>query len=63
MPWQIKVKAKNQTSFSDVADRLNHPLANLIVQAFDRDMRGEELWEKVLPIKTVNTKSPGRTAS
>lgn len=26
-----------------VADRLNHPLANLIVQAFDRDMRGEEL--------------------
>ena len=26
-----------------VSDKLNRPLANLIVQAFDRDMRGEEL--------------------
>jgi len=26
-----------------VADKLNRPLSNLIVQAFDRDMRGEEL--------------------
>ena len=26
-----------------VVDRLNRPLANLIVQAFDRDMRSEEL--------------------
>lgn len=26
-----------------VVDKLNRPLANLIVQAFDRDMRGEEL--------------------
>lgn len=26
-----------------VVDRLNHPVANLIVQAYDRDMRSEEL--------------------
>ena len=26
-----------------VVDKLNRPLANLIIQAFDRDMRSEEL--------------------
>src|SRR3990172_12726676 len=42
MATQIENKKENFV-LGRVADRLNRPLANLIVQAFDRDMRSEEL--------------------
>ena len=40
-----------------VVGRLNRPLANLVVQAFDRDMRSEELLGKSI---TDREGKPGR---
>ncbi|MDN3511813.1 MAG: neuraminidase-like domain-containing protein [Candidatus Jettenia sp.] len=42
MAKQIENKKENLV-LGRVVDRLNRPLANLIVQAYDRDMRSEEL--------------------
>ncbi|MEQ8163357.1 MAG: hypothetical protein ABRQ34_07530, partial [Smithellaceae bacterium] len=42
MAQQIENKKENLV-FGRVVDRSNQPLANLIVQAYDRDMRSEEL--------------------
>jgi len=42
MAKQIEIKKENLV-LGRVVDRLNRPLANLIVQAYDRDMRSEEL--------------------
>ena len=37
-----QIKNKKNFVLGRVVDRLNRPLASLIVQAFDRDMRSEE---------------------
>lgn len=42
MTNQIENKKPNLV-LGRVVDNINRPLANLIVQVFDRDMRGEEL--------------------
>ena len=34
---------KTNLVYGQVTDKINQPLANLIVQAYDRDMRSEEL--------------------
>src|SRR4051812_33680192 len=41
MPNQTETR-KDNVVLGRVADKLSRPLANLVVQAFDRDMRSEE---------------------
>ncbi|HLE86871.1 MAG TPA: hypothetical protein VI727_04355 [Candidatus Brocadiaceae bacterium] len=60
MAKQIEIKKENLV-LGRVVDRLNRPLANLIVQAYDRDMRSEELLGKCSDNTVFETIKYGRS--